>query len=115
MRKTLDHYNATPNQADLDSITNILKDAVVPIEEFERICIFNLAGIVIASTNENFVGRDVSEKDFFISGKEKENVYFVEEDGKYKLFVSGPIKLDDKLIGMGLTVVNLNYLKKNYF
>lgn len=111
MRKALSHYNLEPNQTDLDNIANILKDAASPLSDLERICIFDLSGRVIVSTEECYVGRDVSEKVFFLKGKEKEDIYFVAEDGKYKLFVSGPIKQDGRLIGIGLTVVSTDYLK----
>jgi len=111
MRRILDEYNSTPDQEKIDSVTKILKDAVAPVGELERVCILSLDGEVISSTDKRFLGKHASQKEFFIDGREDEDVYFVQEDGEYKLYFSGPIELDNKLIGVGLSVVNLDYLK----
>jgi methyl-accepting chemotaxis protein len=112
LRNTLKQYSENPNQADVDTITGILNDAKKPIEEFERICILSLDGIVVASTNEGFCGKDVSDKKFFLEAKEKESINFVEENGELKIFISGPLSLDGEIIGVGLTVVDNRELKK---
>ena len=106
LRNTLKQYNENPNQADADTITGILNDAKKPIKEFDRICILNLDGIVVASTDESFFGKDVSDKEFFIEGKEKESINFVEENGELKIFTTGPLILDGDVIGVGITVVD---------
>jgi len=111
LRNTLKNYNLNFNQTDIDTITRIINDAKEPIDEFERICVLNLEGVVIASTNNDFCGKDVSNKDFFIIGKEKEDIYFVEEDNELKLFVSGPFILEGEIIGVGITVVGSNQLR----
>lgn len=110
LRKLIANYNSSPDAATLAEITKIIQDAKQPIEEFERLCIINLDGTVIASTNSQFVGRNVVDKDFFIGGREDDGVYFVEEDGVYKIFVSGPIVLDGQLTAVGISVVSIDKL-----
>lgn len=111
LRKTLANYNKSLDSADLDTITGIIKDASISIEEFERVCVLSLEGVVLASTNKNFYGKDVRNEEFFLQGKIKEGIYFVEEEGVYKLFVSGPMMLENNLIGVGITVLSLDKLK----
>jgi len=110
LRKLIADYNANPDEAILSEITKIIQDAKQPIEEFERLCIIDLDGQVIASTNNKFVGRNVADKDFFIGAKNDNGVYFVEEDGVYKIFVSGPIVLDGNVDAVGISVVSIDNL-----
>jgi signal transduction histidine kinase len=111
LRKTLATYNETGKEADLLTITNIIKDAIIPMPQFERICILGLAGKVLTSTNDKYCGRSVSDADFFIKGLKSEGVYFIEEEGVYKIYISGPIMLEGKVIGVGMTVIDFNDLK----
>jgi len=111
LRATLTNYNKNLNEADLAIINNIIKDAKEPIEAFERICIINVDGIVITSTDSNFCKKNVADKHFFKNSLDKYTIHFVEEDDVYKIFVAGPIERDGELLGMGLTVVNINILE----
>lgn len=115
LRELLDHYNQSPNQDDLNSIKSIITDAAEPIEEFERICIVSLEGTVLTSTSNDFCGNNVENESFFIKGRAVNDIHFVEENGDYKIFVSGPIELNERLIGVGVTVVNVDYLKNILF
>jgi PAS domain S-box-containing protein len=111
LRKTLSHYNETSDEADLLAITNIIKDAIIPISQFERICILSLDGTVLASTNEKYCGNNIKGAKFFIDGFKSESIYFLEEDGVYKIYISGPMILDGEVIGVGMTVLNSNDLE----
>ncbi len=111
LRKTLATYNETGKETDLVNITNIIKDAIIPIPQFERICILSLDGQVLTSTNEEYCGKIISDSDFFVKGLKSEGVYIVDEGGIYKIYISGPMILDDKLLGVGMTVMSLNDLK----
>lgn len=111
LRKALASYNETGSEADLATLTNIIKDAITPIAQFERICILGLSGKVVASTSEGYCGKDASSANFFIGGLKSEGIYFLEEEGGYKLYISGPMILDDKVIGVGMTVLRLDGLE----
>jgi len=110
LRQNLKDYKENPSEELKDNITNIIIDSKKPIEEFERICVIGLDGKVIASTDSSFFGRDVHDKDFFINGKKENRIYFVNEDGKSKILVSGPFFLDEELLGVGITVVSIDVL-----
>lgn len=112
LRNTLNNYNQTPNQADLDAMKGILIDAASSIDEFERICVLGGDGTVITSTDESYCGKNVQNKFFFIEGLNKNSAHLVKENGEYKLFVSGPMKLNNQVLGVGLTVVKLDYLEE---
>jgi PAS domain S-box-containing protein len=111
MRKSLAEYNKTGQAASLENITGIIKDAITPIPQFERICVIGLSGEVLTSTNENYCGKKVKTAPFFINGLKEEGVYFLQEEGVYKVYISGPMKLDGQTIGVGMTVLNLDYLR----
>lgn len=110
LRELIRSYNKDKNQEYIDAITEIIIDAKEPINEFERICVLNIDGEVIASTDQDFVGKNIIEKGFFVSGLIQEKVFFVEEEGIPKLLVSGPFIVDDEVIGVGITVVSTEYL-----
>ena len=112
LRNTIFNYNQEPSEDKRETIITIIKDAKEPIDEFDRICIIGLDGIIIGSTDESFCGLDVHDKDFFINGLKQNDAYFVQEDGINKIFISGPIILDNQVIGVGITVVNLEYLNQ---
>ncbi|MBW2988701.1 sensor histidine kinase [Candidatus Woesearchaeota archaeon] len=122
LRESLKEYNERPNNSSLARIRKILSDAMQPIEEFERVCIISREGIIIASTEESFIGKDVHEQDFFISaakiGPEKilsgeeegAVIHFTEEENKSKIFFVGPLVLSREIIGFVITVVSSDYL-----
>jgi PAS domain S-box-containing protein len=112
LRNHLKDYKDNPNNKSKEEIDKIIKDSKEPIEEFERICVVGLDGIVISSTDESFCGKDIQDKEFFIVGKEKSGVYFVEENDRRKIFVSGPFILEGELLGVGITVVSMDLFEE---
>ena len=112
LRATLAAYNEDPQEQYLVDMTNIIRDAQTSVTEIERICVVDLTGTVIASTNEDFCGKDISSKDFYTGGLLEEHVYYVLEDGTYKMFVTGPFKDGDKILGVGITVLSLDSLRE---
>jgi len=111
LRQNLKVYKENPDEEIKSNITQIIADAKKSIEEFERVCVVGLDGIIITSTDKDFCYKDVRTKNFFISGRKGNKIYFVEEDGKQKIFVSGPFILDGELVGVGITVVSIDVLK----
>ncbi len=111
LRTEINGYNQVKGSEHLESIQDIIIAAKEPIEEFERICVITPKGIVISSTDRSFIGKNVSEKEFFLKGLEATGIYLVEEDDIPKLFVSGPFILNEEVIGVGITVVKADYLR----
>ena len=112
LKRHLENYIQIPDELLKQDILKIINDAKGPIQEFERICVIPLGGVILCSTDENFIGQDVHERDFFIQGQVGENIYFMEENGEQKLFVSGPFIKDGNLLGVGITVVNMGSLEE---
>lgn len=108
LRKALAHYNETGDEKDLVTITSIIKDVISATPKIERICILGLSGRALVSTDEKYCGNNVVDANYFINGLKKEGIYFVEEEGVNKMYISGPIRLDNQLLGVGMTVLNLN-------
>ena len=112
LRTTLKEYNSEPNQEKINIIKDIIISAKESVNEFERICVVGLDGIIITSTDNKFCGRDISDKLFFQNGKKQEGIYFVEEEGIRKIFVTGPFVLDEDVLGVGITVVKTGSLEE---
>jgi len=112
LRATLKKYNETPSKELKNEMTRIINDAKEPIEEFERICVIGLDGVIITSTNEAYCGKDIYKKDFFKTGLKESKIWFVDEDNEKKIFVSSPFILDNETLGVAVTVVNIDYLGK---
>jgi len=93
-------------------LVGMLHDSKNGVEGVERLSVIGIDGTVIASSSEEFIGKDESNKDFFVKGKDVDGAYFVNENGVQKLFFSGPFILNGKVIGVGLSVANLEYLKE---
>lgn len=111
LRNYLEMYNEKPSEDLKEEMAKILKDAEESVVGFERICIASLDGKIIVSTKNSFLGRDVSGVDFFVSGKSDYGVYFLKEEGVNKIFVSGPLIKDNKLLGVGVAVGALDVLE----
>jgi HAMP domain-containing protein len=112
LKSTINEYNENPSIELQDKITERLTSSKDALDEFERVCVISPSGKVIASSNQAFCGKDVHEKNFFVNGKTENKIYFIEEGGETKLFVTGPFNLDGKVVGVGLTVVKLANLEQ---
>jgi PAS domain S-box-containing protein len=112
LREDIKEYNENPNDETWSHIVKIIKDQKEPIEVLERLCVIGLDGKIIASTDNNLCGLDVSEKEFFINGKKDIKLYFIEDVGKRYIFVSGPFILDGETVGVGITVVNMDVFEE---
>ncbi len=110
LRAELKQYNQDSSNEHLVAIEEIIKDAAESVSEFERICVISLQGEIISSTNPDFIGKNIADKEFFKTGLRSEKIYLLNEEGIPKLFVSGPFILDGEIIGVGITVVKTDYL-----
>ncbi len=111
MNESLKSYNKNPTEENRNEMIKIMTDAKEAIPEIERIGIIGTDGIVIASTDEKFYGKNVQEKEFFVKGLQENNVYFTENNGDRELFSTGPIVLEGEVIGVGIIAVNLETME----
>jgi len=107
LRNTLANYLETQEKENIGTINSILSDAQAPLPKISRLCILDPTGKVIASTDESYLGIDASKKNFFQQGLTKEGVYLVEDRGKRKVYVVGPLNLEQQPLGVGIMVLDL--------
>ncbi|MGB0582147.1 MAG: HAMP domain-containing protein, partial [Limisphaerales bacterium] len=88
---------ATNEQARMNKI---LRDVLPEIESFETISVTDLQGIVVASTDGNFIGHDFSSSLVLLNDRTNAVVddFFVHE-GMVKLRLSGPLSIDGEHLG----------------
>ena len=77
LRLSLKEYNQNSEKQYLIKIEKILKDARSSIPDFKEISVINLEGITIASTNEESIGTEHLNKDYFLRGQ-KVSVFDIE-------------------------------------
>jgi signal transduction histidine kinase len=116
LKVELDNYNkntSNNNKTTSQKIMNQILNAIKPeITKFEDILVLNLSGIVVASTNNTYFGTIHSDDIYFIEGKRHNNVTILYKD-KYqvlKSYLTGPLILNDKLLGVVTIFYNLGDL-----
>lgn len=107
----LDKYNnnsdnKTNSQKTINQIINSIKPE---IKNFEDIIILDPYGKVIASTNNAYIDTIHTDEDFFIEGKKQNNatILFKDKNQKLKSYLTGPLTLNDKLVGVVTIIYDL--------
>lgn len=116
LKVELDNYNkntSNNNKTTSQKIMNQILNAIKPeITKFEDILVLNLSGIVVASTNNTYFGTIHSDDIYFIEGKRHNNVTILYKDKNQvlKSYLTGPLILNDKLLGVVTIFYNLGDL-----
>ena len=116
LKVELDNYNkntSNNNKTTSQKIMNQILNAIKPeITKFEDIIVLNLSGIVVASTNNTYLGTIHSDDIYFIEGKRQNNVTILYKDKNQvlKSYLTGPLILNDKLLGVVTIFYNLGDL-----
>ncbi len=106
LKVELDNYNnnnSKNNKIASQKIMNKILNAIKPeITKFEDIILLNLSGKVVASTNNTYLGTIHTNDTYFIEGKKHNNVTILYKDKNQKLksYLTGPLILNDKLLGV---------------
>jgi hypothetical protein len=102
LRLSLDSYIGNPNTADQNELVTILLDARSSVSSFENICVINLDGNVVASTDAARIGASYPNTKVFIRGHSENNAdtFFLNEDGGLSVYLSGPLYLEYRLLGV---------------
>ena len=110
LRISLNRYLENADSAELRRIEKILRDAQNSIGAFKEISIISPEGIIRASTNPDFRGEDVSETNAFTRGTRKNTVdfFYVEKGPSLFGYLSGPLYLEARLIGVVLIDIDVN-------
>jgi signal transduction histidine kinase len=115
LKVELDKYNNNNNN-NIDNKThsqNIINQIIYSIKpeikNFEDIMILDPYGKVVASTNNAYVGTSHSDNNFFIEGKNQNNVsiLFKDKDEKLKSYLAGPLRYNNKFVGVVTIIYKL--------
>jgi HAMP domain-containing protein len=102
MRKHLKSYLGTGDEEYKIKVEEIIADVQKENPKFLHISIMNPDGKIIISTIKDSIGKDVSNKDFFINGKKDYTISDLHEpapDGS-RLHISGPLIQDGEFFGV---------------
>ena len=104
LKVELDNYNNNKNnKSESQKIMSEIIKAIKPeVTKFEDIIILDLSGKVVASTNDTYLGTIRNNDTYFIEGKKYNNVTILYKDKNQKLksYLTGPLILNDKLLGV---------------
>jgi len=101
LRLSLKEYLAYATPDALKKIDKIIRDATQSITDVTAIHVTNLEGKVIASTKKDALERNFKDQPFFAKGKIANNANTIDlSHDPGKLWLSGPLVLNDKLLGV---------------
>lgn len=103
LRISLENYLRTADLGQQQKINRILADAKDSIPDFATLSIADLAGTIVASTDPDRIGAMVVAAPWFTSGQAESRVdlfYLDPADDTVKIRLSGPLQLDDRLLGV---------------
>lgn len=116
LKVELDNYNKNTNNNNKTAsqkIMNQILNAIKPeITKFEDIIVLDLSGKVVASTNNTYLGTIHTNDIYFNEGKRQNNVTILYKDKSQDLksYLTGPLILNDKLLGVVTIFYNLGDL-----
>ncbi len=102
LKVELDNYNNNNKSESQKIMSEIIKAIKPEVTKFEDIIILDLSGKVVASTNNTYLGTIHNNDTYFIEGKKHNNVTILYKDKNQKLksYLTGPLILNDKLLGV---------------
>ena len=102
LRISLNKFLNSGDPQAIEKIKLIITDALKSIESFTVMSILDLNGNVLVSTDNDKVGHNYSEYEFFPIAKRQNNAenFFLDEKNNLKLYLSGPLMVDGKTIGI---------------
>ena len=113
LRMSLSDYLDSPNIQDQEKINKILIDAKFSIPDITEIHYVDLDGKVLFSTEDKYVGKDFLNSPIFIDSQDKNTVHVISDDhNDWVLYISGPLSLNDEILGIILVETTLNLFKK---
>lgn len=113
MKVELDKYNNnTGNKTQSQQfITRIINPIKTETKSFEDIYILNPMGQVVASTNSTSIGTDHDNDEFFIKGREQNDLttFFKDPQGNLRVYLTGPLILNgNKSVGVVSIISSLD-------
>jgi signal transduction histidine kinase len=102
LRIALNDYNINGTRESQQLMNNILLAAKSGISGFKDIHILNPRGDMVASTDKDQIGTNHALQDFFVKGKQQNDisVFFKDKNQNLSEFLTGPLLLEDKFLGV---------------
>jgi signal transduction histidine kinase len=102
LRIALNDYNINGTRESQQLMNNILLAAKSGISGFKDIHILNPRGDVVASTDKDQIGTNHALQDFFVKGKQQNDIsiFFKDKNQNLRKFLTGPLLLEDKFLGV---------------
>jgi PAS domain S-box-containing protein len=85
-----------------DNMNRILHDARSSMNDFRGISVLTLDGVVVASTNPEAVGSDLSQDQAFLKGRKGNSVdtFLLNKEDDLRVVLSGPLVLGGRMLGV---------------
>lgn len=99
----LERYDKLHKSDDKDALDVLLKNGLTQVTSFQHISLVNPQGIVLASTNPDYENKDYSHNAAFLTGSQRRDSshnFFTGKNGELFLYLSGPYKINNKLVGV---------------
>lgn len=110
LRNSLERFNNNSNEEDKNFMIDNLNHANQSIDDFQDIFIINLSGICIVSTNHIYLTKSYSNQDLYIKGKSENSFFLFLDDDIPKVYLSGPLILNEELLGVIVVISRPDYL-----
>jgi PAS domain S-box-containing protein len=120
MLKHLSEFNSNSNSEAQQNLIGDITSATAGSQIINNVLIADPAGKIVASTAPGFIGKNISNDDFFKKGMVKNEVSYLEKNpstGKVERYLSGPLMLNGKIIGVSVLICNtddLNSITSDY-
>lgn len=102
LRLSLANYINSHQSEEQERMNRILQDAILGVSDFRSISLLTEDGKVVASTQEASLETEHSDKEFFVRGlrESSADIFFLDDQQKLGVYLSGPLYLDDNLLGV---------------
>ncbi|MBD0360154.1 MAG: HAMP domain-containing protein, partial [Nitrososphaeraceae archaeon] len=102
LRIALNDHNVNGTQQSQELMNNILLAAKSGISSFKDIHILNPKGDIVASTDKEQIGTNHALQDFFVKGKQQNDIsiFFKDNNQNLRQFLTGPLLLEGKFLGV---------------
>ena len=120
LRQSLAAFIATHDKEHREKMIAILRDACLSIQNFQEISVFTMDGTMVASTSSLLAEKNFGMEEWFVKGKDRNHAddLFLDEKGQLKIYLTGPMLLQEKKIGVLVitsTIEPLISITQDYF
>lgn len=102
LKEQLNFYNLSKDPTAQQKLIQSLLDVQKSVESFKEIHLLDVSGRIVASTIQSKIGQVHATDEFFKKGFNKNDVslFFKDSQGNVRIYLTGPLILDSKKIGV---------------